>query len=101
MLDFVRPNIWKKDQFKQLFEEPFKKGSNKDSEAQQVIKMKKANYHLQQTLLNTIVHRKGPDVLYADLPKKHEFIFKIKLTPYQKEMYKKVIDAKRDKDDRK
>jgi SNF2 family DNA or RNA helicase len=36
MLDFVRPNIWRKEQFKQLFEDPFKKGSNKDSEEQQV-----------------------------------------------------------------
>jgi SNF2 family DNA or RNA helicase len=62
--------------------------------------MKKANYHLQQTLLNSIIHRKGPDVLQADLPPRHEYIFKVKLTAYQQEIYKKIIDAKRDKDDR-
>jgi transcriptional regulator ATRX len=96
MLNFVRPHIWKRAHFKAIFEDPITEGSTRNSNSYEVRMMKEATFKLQNRLLDKIVHRKGPDVLQAELPPKHEYVIKVRLTDYQSALYNSALEHARD-----
>lgn len=84
MVDFVRPSyLGTKSEFSNMFERPIMNGQCMDS-TREDIKLMRYRAHVLHSLLEGFVQRRGHDVFLATLPKKHEYIILLKLSPIQK-----------------
>lgn len=91
MVDWVkRRYLYSFGEYKQRFIEPIKKGESKDANPFALREMKKRTYVLHKKL-ESIVHRKDMSDLAKFLPTKREFVLSIRMTGYQKFLYKYYI----------
>jgi SNF2 family DNA or RNA helicase len=79
--------LYTPQEYKRIFVVPIKAGSNKDASNFQILQMKKRT-HVLYRKLTPIVHRKDNSELRNALNPKREFILSIKMTSFQKFLYK-------------
>jgi SNF2 family DNA or RNA helicase len=79
--------LYTPQEYKRIFVVPIKAGSNKDASNFQILQMKKRT-HVLYRKLTPIVHRKDNSELRNALNPKREFILSIKMTNFQKFLYK-------------
>eukprot|EP01027_Heterolobosea_sp_BB2_P019512 GEZU01027408.1.p1 GENE.GEZU01027408.1~~GEZU01027408.1.p1 ORF type:complete len:837 (-),score=159.01 GEZU01027408.1:101-2611(-) len=94
MIQFIRPNYWAEEEFKDIFADPITRGQAKDSSATEVRLMKYRSFALTQEL-NNFVHRRDVSILRKELPERHEFIIRVNLTPIQTDLYRAYLKAER------
>lgn len=86
-MDFVRPNyLGPSAEFKDVFERPIRKGQCVDSKPSEVKLMKQRAFVL-HSLLQGIVHRKGPEELLDTLPHQEEHVLLLRMTTLQRKLY--------------
>ena len=92
MVDWVKHRaLYKFTEYKERFMDPIKAGEHKGASLTEVREMKKRT-HVLHTKLKDIVQRKDMRVLTrSDLQPKREFVLVIKMTHYQKFLYKYFI----------
>lgn len=92
MVDWVKQRaLYSLKEYKERFMEPIKLGEHKGATPSQIREMKKRT-HVLHTKLKHIVQRKDMRVLQRqDMPPKREFVLVIKMTNYQKFLYKYFI----------
>ena len=87
MLNFVKPNLLGTlEEFKNRFVDPINNGQHKDSTDSDVCYMKK-RVHVLHDLLEGCVQRKDFELMRELIPKKHEYVIKIRLSEKQVELY--------------
>eukprot|EP00818_Percolomonas_sp_WS_P008893 CAMPEP_0117443222 /NCGR_PEP_ID=MMETSP0759-20121206/4579_1 /TAXON_ID=63605 /ORGANISM="Percolomonas cosmopolitus, Strain WS" /LENGTH=1173 /DNA_ID=CAMNT_0005235181 /DNA_START=460 /DNA_END=3981 /DNA_ORIENTATION=- len=82
LVTFVRPGFWDLEQFRDIFIEPIRNGSLKDSSEPEVRVMKWRSFIL-VTQLKAVAHRENQRILVSSLPKKREFVLMVKTTRLQ------------------
>ena len=88
MVDWIKSGVLgTKKVFNKNFVAPIKEGEDKDATAAQIKQMKKRSFLLHKRL-QPYVDRKDLRTLAADLPAKREYIVTLKMTPFQKFLYK-------------
>mmetsp|Transcript_1200 Transcript_1200/g.1827 ORF Transcript_1200/g.1827 Transcript_1200/m.1827 type:complete len:856 (+) Transcript_1200:75-2642(+) len=96
MINFIKPHYWSEDFFKLYYADPILEGMKKDSSAYDVSMMQKRSYLLVKKL-SQFVNRKDVSILMKELPKKHEFVIHIGLSPLQHQLYKDFIETIKEK----
>ncbi|XP_053594955.1 uncharacterized protein LOC103575845 isoform X2 [Microplitis demolitor] len=87
MVDFVRPNyLGSKSEFCNMFERPIQNGQCIDSTPQD-IRLMRYRAHVLHALLEGFVQRRSHSVLQVSLPRKEEYIFLVRMTPFQRKLY--------------
>lgn len=76
--------------FRKWFMNPIAEGEHKDATEQEKLYMKKRSYVLHKKLL-PIVDRKDITTLERDLPPKREFVISVRMTDFQKYLYKHFL----------
>ncbi len=91
MLNFVKPNLLGTlEEFKNRFVNPINNGQHKDSTDSDVRYMKK-RAHVLHELLDGCVQRKDSELMQKLIPKKHEYVIKIRLSEKQIELYRSYL----------
>eukprot|EP01134_Creolimax_fragrantissima_P001047 CFRG1047T1 len=87
MINFVRPGLLgTKAQFNTMFDSPIRNGQCDDS-TEADIRLMKFRLHILQLKLKGFVQRREDLVLQNELPKKHEFVLNIRMSPVQRKLY--------------
>ncbi|XP_053207222.1 helicase ARIP4-like isoform X2 [Panonychus citri] len=99
MVDFVRPNfLGTKQEFCNMFERPISNGQCADSTAEDKRVMKQ-RAHVLHKLLRGFVQRRSHSILTKSLPRKHEHVILVRMTPIQQELMLAFLERiKSDKD---
>lgn len=88
MVNWVKRHfLYSLDEYRQIFVLPIKHGSNKEATLTQIMQMKKRTHALYHKL-TPVVHRRDNSELSNALLPKREFILSIKMTEFQKFLYK-------------
>jgi SNF2 family DNA or RNA helicase len=92
MIDFVSPGyLGKREEFRSRFEEPINEGGYLESttyEKRQALVRAKALLKVLQPKID----RKDVSILQGMLPKKVELVIKVRLRPFQRILYEKLLD---------
>jgi RAD54-like protein 2 len=87
MVNFVRPNLLgSKAEFNNRFVRPIENGQCADSLADD-IQLMRYRAHILHRLLHGFVHRRSHAIVQNQLPKKHELVLFVALTPLQQRLY--------------
>jgi RAD54-like protein 2 len=91
MVDFIRPNyLGSKVEFSNMFERPISNGQCVDSTFEDR-RLMRYRSHVLHSLLEGFVQRRSHAVLQTALPEKQEWVFLLKMTPVQYNLYKEFI----------
>jgi len=91
MVDFIRPNyLGSKVEFSNMFERPISNGQCVDSTFEDR-RLMRYRSHVLHSLLEGFVQRRSHAVLQSALPQKQEWVFLLKMTPVQYQLYKEFI----------
>lgn len=92
MIQFVKSgSLGSEQSFRRTFLDPITAGESKDASAYEKKKMK-GRIHVLRKKVKDIIQRKDVTELQSELPHKREFIIVIKMTSFQKYLYKRFID---------
>ncbi|XP_015788166.1 helicase ARIP4 isoform X2 [Tetranychus urticae] len=92
MVDFVRPNfLGTKQEFCNMFERPISNGQCADSTPEDKRVMKQ-RAHVLHKLLRGFVQRRSHSILTKSLPRKHEHVILVRMTPIQKKLMLAFLD---------
>eukprot|EP00501_MAST-03F_sp_TOSAG23-6_P000294 GSMAST32.ASY1.ANO1.301.1 assembled CDS len=95
MVDFARPGyLGSYETFKERFELPIKHGSHKDSSEIEVTHARRRSYVLNLEMKGLVL-RRGPEVLYAMLPNKTEWVICTKNSALQGQLYRAFLNNRK------
>lgn len=93
MVDFVRERFLGSSlEFRNRFQNPIENGQHTNSTAEDVKLMNERSHILYQQLKG-FIHRMDVNVVKNELPPKTVFVISVKLSPLQRKLYKKFLDA--------
>lgn len=93
MVDFVREGfLGSSHEFRNRFQNPIENGQHANSTSDDV-KIMNQRSHILYEQLKGFVQRMGMNVVKKDLPTKTVFVITVKLSPLQRRMYKRFLDA--------
>ena len=95
MITFIHPGLLGDvSEFKNRFQNPIEAGQDANATPWSVELMKRRIHVLFDTL-KTVVHRRGFEVLAADLPKKHEYVVAVRLAEVQRTLYHLFVERRK------
>ena len=93
MVNFVKPRfLGTEKEFRDRFESKIKKGQDIDATYYEKRTMRYKTYLLHKKL-EEVIHRKDNSILLSELSKKREFVIVVKMTLFQKYLYKLCISS--------
>jgi len=94
MVNFCKPNLLGTyKEYKNLYSLPINSGQKKDANDLEVQKMTEQSAVLFMTL-NETVHRQDESILIKMLPKRQEYLIKLRLTPIQEKLYERYMNIR-------
>lgn len=94
---FLNPSLFRSDKhFKAVYADPISRGLHKHSQKAEV-EMSRIRSKDLMDILTTFFIRRTQKILENFLPKRHEFIVYLNPTPYQLELYNRVLEAHKNK----
>ena len=94
MVNFCKPNLLGTyKEYKNLYSLPINAGQKKDANDLEVQRMREQSAVLFMTL-NETVHRQDESILIKMLPKRQEYLIKLRLTPIQEKLYERYMNIR-------